>query len=685
MSLRASFDSVLGGDSRRASGADDPVAGDDLEAALGGGSPATAVPQDELKAVALGKILQLSKPEWPALCSTIIFVFGSELCNLYNPIVLAKAYNAIIDPTTTPDTKRAIVREAMLLVFALQIAGQILGYIKGLLVGFVGERVVCRVRNRLYRTMLSFEMGFFDAHKTGGLTSRVSADTQSIQAAASGALPDLLYATAKFCVTVGLMGTISGQMTGYVILGTLATFLVVMPTAKKIGTTSKRYQDALAEAGSVAVEALGSMKTVKAFVGEDVECKRFSAKIGDLQDTKCWLPTDGPDTTLRLGLRRVVLIVNAFTGGFGVFFLMFSAVTWLGFDRVIEGEITLGDLTAFNSYAFSTLFVIAQLGGAATKLISAKGAAQRVFELLEREPKIPRGGHRPEQMMGEVELEGVTFSYPTRPDITVLKDFSLRVPTNSTTAMVGASGSGKSTVISLLQRFYDVQEGRVLVDGRDIRDLDSDWLGANIGFVQQEPSLFGMTIKGNLTYALPREASDREIADACKRANAHLFITDFPEGYETLIGERGLTLSGGQKQRLAIARALLVDPRVLLLDEATSALDAESEHLVQEAIGVLMEGRTTIIVAHRLSTIRNADQIVVVNKATINDIGTHDELLGRCEQYQELVRLQMGQAQAEAAPGQQQQQEENGQEVESAAPEETVEAEADVEAAEDTE
>jgi ATP-binding cassette subfamily B protein len=592
----------------------------------------------------MSKIFLLSRPEWPALVLTMLLATASEVCNLYNPIVMAAAYNAVIDPLTSADTKRTKVRDQIILVFALQFSGQILGYCKDLLVGIAGERVVARLRNRLYRNLLAFELGFFDQRKTGELTSRLGTDTQSIQGAATGAMPDFMFAVVTFIVTIVLMGIISWRMTAYVILGTVATgIMVLLPTAKKIGELSKRYQDALAAAQSVAVEALGNMKTVKAFVTKDIEASRFSESIGDPTDTTCcWCPTSGPDTTYRTGVSKVIVENNAMTAGMGLFFGMCTAVTWLGFDQVIKGEISLGDLTAFNSYAIQILFTVAQLAESITQLVSAKGAAQRVFELLEREPKITTSGDRPDSFVGEVKFEAVTFSYPSRPDIVILKNFSLLVPTNSTTALVGASGSGKSTAISLLQRFYDVQSGRVCVDGRDIRELDSDWLCANIGFVQQEPALFGMSIKDNLTYGLARGVSDKEIEDACIKAHAHQFIVAFPESYATTVGERGLTLSGGQKQRLAIARALLVNPRLLLLDEATSALDAESEHLVQEAINVLMQGRTTLIVAHRLSTVRNADQIVVVDKHAIDDIGTHSELLGRCEIYQELVRLQMG-------------------------------------------
>jgi len=246
----------------------------------------------------------------------------------------------------------------------------------------------------------------------------------------------------------------------------------------------------------------------------------------------------------------------------------------------------------------------------------------------------------PKDLRGDVSFEDIWFSYPTRPDVDVLQDFSLKVPANSTAALVGSSGCGKSTVVALLQRFYDVSKGCIRIDGKDIRDFDPDDLRSFMGFVQQEPVLFGLTVRENICYGVRRKVSDDELRLVCEQANAYDFICEFPERYDTLVGERGVRLSGGQKQRICTARALLVDPRVLLLDEATSALDAESEHVVQQAIEKLMEGRTTLIVAHRLSTVRDADQIVVMDENRIVDIGTHSELMKRCVKYQELIKRQ---------------------------------------------
>jgi len=283
------------------------------------------------------------------------------------------------------------------------------------------------------------------------------------------------------------------------------------------------------------------------------------------------------------------------------------------------------------------------------KIFEGLGASGRVFYLVDRTPQIPpplpsRGTKvdtiTPKSIVGRVEFDNVYFSYPSRPSQPILEGVSLTIPANTTTALVGSSGAGKSTIVSLLQRFYDHEGGKITVDGHDIKDLDLAWLRRNIGYVQQEPNLFGLTIRENMLYGVDREVSQKELEDVSRDAHAHEFIVSMPEGYDTLVGERGVRLSGGQKQRVAIARALLTDCRILLLDEATSALDAESEHLVQQAIDKAVVGRTVIVIAHRLSTVRQADQIVVMDNHRVVDVGAHDALLGKSSKYQDLIRRQ---------------------------------------------
>ncbi len=271
--------------------------------------------------------------------------------------------------------------------------------------------------------------------------------------------------------------------------------------------------------------------------------------------------------------------------------------------------------------------------------MKAVGASDRVFQLMDREPLVSSGSQTPESLGGEVAFEGVRFAYPTRPDIDVLIDFDLVLRPGETVALVGPSGGGKSTVAALLSRFYDPDAGSIKLDGTAYVDLQPDWLRRQVGVVSQEPTLFAATVRDNIRYARP-DATEEAVLAAARAANAHDFISDFPEAYDTLVGERGVRLSGGQKQRVAIARALLKDPRILVLDEATSALDAESEHLVQEALERLMEGRSTLVIAHRLSTVKDADRVLVLDSGRVVEQGSHGELLARDGLYKQLVERQ---------------------------------------------
>jgi len=385
------------------------------------------------------------------------------------------------------------------------------------------------------------------------------------------------------------------------------------------------------------------------------------------------------DTTYTVGCKKAIYQIGVITLVFGGAFGFLYCTLWYGFYLVtIEATLTLGGLSAFQSYVFIIAGAVGQTAQNITNVITGVGASGRVFYLLERKPNIKNidgisdededvqeesekektdnsSTEKPATelrkaiipatpMKGDIEFKNVMFSYPTRPDVLVLNAFSLKLAKDTTTALVGSSGSGKSTVVSLIQRFYDIDDGKIYLDGQDITHLDMSWLRSQIGYVQQEPQLFGITVRENLTYGLPEEdvakITQADLENVCRDANAHEFISSWPDGYDTMVGERGITLSGGQKQRIAIARALLTNCRILLLDEATSALDSESEHEVQKAIENAMVGRTVVVVAHRLSTIQNADQIVVMDNRKIVDVGTHTELLGGCKRYQELIKRQ---------------------------------------------
>jgi ABC-type multidrug transport system fused ATPase/permease subunit len=609
-------------------------------------------------APSLSKLMTLARPEWHMLSVAFAIMVGAEATGLLNPLLVADAYDYLVNPALSSNDKISEINRVMALVLVIHTAGVLGGFVRSSIMQVAGERVVARLRNRLYASILKQDVSFFDVHRTGELVSRLGSDTQLIQQATSQALPEVLLGLVKLAVSIGLMFWISPSLAGVTLGIVVVVFCVSMPFGKWIGALSKAYQDALGQAQTHSTEALGSIRTVQSFAAEDRECGRYQDKIGDPDVFPYWWPTTHKThkTTYSIGFFKGIVASGFYTFIFGVGFGAMYVSLWYGFKLVNDGEISLGDLTAFQSYIFQIGATLGQVSGFVTKLIEAQGASGRIFFLLERVPDIPKPMPRdekavndeeaqqavlkPASMAGGVDFSNVSFSYTTRPDVPVLDNFSLSIPANTTAAIVGSSGAGKSTVVSLLQRFYDISSGSLTVDGIDIRRLDLKWLRSNIGYVQQEPQLFGLTVRENVTYGLDRQVTEDELIAVCETANAHDFISKWPDAYGTLVGERGVQLSGGQKQRLAIARALLINPRILLLDEATSSLDAESEHLVQEAIEKAVVGRTVLIIAHRLSTVKRAQQIVVMDNHRIVDVGSHDVLMSRCTKYQDLIKRQ---------------------------------------------
>ncbi|GKY99873.1 hypothetical protein MPSEU_000941000 [Mayamaea pseudoterrestris] len=635
------------------------------------GTPAAV--SDKTPLPPLSKILYLARPEFPMLFVALILMVAAEALTLITPLLLAQAYNFLVDPALT--NTMAQINRVMGLVLILHFSGVVASFLRTSIMNAVGERVVARLRNQLYSCILSQDIAFFDAHKTGELVSRLSSDTTLLQQATSLSVPECVVGVVKAIVSLALMFWISPSLAGVTLGFIFIIFCLAMPFGKLMGRLSKQYQDVLGLAQTHSTEALGAMRTVQSFAAEDRERTRYQTYIGNPAMYKYWWPVRHKlqPTTYSVGFFKSIVASGFYTLIFGFGFGSLYLSLWFGFKQVATGQITLGALTAFQSYIFQIGGSLGQTSRYIQQLIEAQGASGRIFYLLERTPEIPKesdkmlmpgGGKdcsgdtgpeldtpaidvevplmpvKPESMHGLVEFENVTFSYPSRPTAPVLRNFSLTIPANTTAALVGSSGTGKSTVVALLQRFYDVNSGSIRIDGRDIRSYDLKWLRSSMGFVQQEPTLFGLTCRENITYGVDRSVTDKELEDVCRMANAYEFIESFPERFETLVGERGVKLSGGQKQRLAIARALLVNPRILLLDEATSALDSESEHLVQEAIDKAVVGRTVLIVAHRLSTIQRAQQIVVVDDHSIVDIGNHGELMSRCTRYQDLIKRQ---------------------------------------------
>lgn len=649
------------------------------------------------------KIIKLIKGEYHILFLGFLLMVITEAVTLTVPIIIAWAYDALqeyffelgslsmltegaaatVTDGVTDETFDAVAKATMREIskwmgisLGVYVLSVFTGFARGAILGILGERLVARLRKQVYESVLRQDIAFYDEHKTGEIVSRLGSDTQLLQSTISIYAPESLVGTIKIIMALILMFTINGKLTGIALAAMVVLSIVAIPFGMKLSALSKLYQDVLGEAQTRSTEALGSIRTVQSFAAEPKEMNRFMYHIGD-PDKARTKKLDGTknDTTYTVGCLKAIYGIGILSIVFGGAFFFLYCTLWYGFYLVtIEETLTLGGLSAFQSYVFIIAGAIGQTAQNMTNVVTGVGASGRVFYLLERKPKIknydgisddeddakkdPPDNSSTEKpptelrkaivptspMKGDIEFDNVMFSYPTRPDVLVLNAFSLKLAKDSTTALVGSSGSGKSTVVSLIQRFYDIDDGKIYLDGTDVTHLDLSWLRSQIGYVQQEPQLFGITIRENLTYGMPEEDAAKitqtELENACRDANAHEFISSWPEGYDTMVGERGITLSGGQKQRVAIARALLTNCRILLLDEATSALDSESEHEVQKAIENAMVGRTVVVVAHRLSTIQNADQIVVMDNRKIVDVGTHSELLTGCKRYQELIKRQ---------------------------------------------
>jgi len=503
-----------------------------------------------------------------------------------------------------------------------------------------GERLVARLRSQLYQCIITQEASFFDEQKTGELMNRLAADTTVVQNSVTVNISMGLRSLAQVVLSIALLFVTSWKLS----LVMMAVVPVLIAFARIYGgyvrKLSKDYQDALAKASEVAQEALSSNRTVKSFSAERYELNQYSEKV---------------QTSYKLGVKKS-FAYGIFISTISLFsYCAMLAVLWYGGRLVMTGDVSTGDLTAFLLYTIYIATGLGTLSGLFSDFMSALGASERVFNLIDRVPAIPyEGGVQSKAIQGHIVFEDVHFSYPTRDDTPVLTGLSV--------ALVGQSGAGKSTVLSLLERFYDPVSGKILLDGVDIKALDPAWLHSHVAMVQQEPVLFSGSILDNILYgiasrkariSIPKSEKQskndeavvlEEVEKVSKLANCHDFISRFPEGYNTLVGERGVRLSGGQKQRIAIARALMMNPEVLLLDEATSALDAESEHLVQQAIDRLMAERTVVVIAHRLSTVQHADKIVVMAEGgNIVSQGRHLELLEQCNIYKQLVRRQLHQ------------------------------------------
>ena len=576
----------------------------------------------------LGPLLPRLRPHGGALAVAGVALVVSAAAGLAFPQVV----RYLLDAAFVTRDRTALDRIALGLLglFALQ---GVLNFAQVYLLSATGERVVAKLRVDLFARLVHLSPGFFTERRTGELISRLSADVTMLQSVMSHQVSELARQILFLVGGVALLTITHWRLT----ITTLAVVPVVVGTAWAFGRALRRVstgvQDRVAEATGTAEEALSQIRTVQSFTREDEETRRYGEQLRDVV-----IAAIG-----RARLRGIFFGVMTFTA-FGAV----AAVLWQGGRLVLDGMLTAGALVSFILYAITVAAAVGALASLFGSYQEALGAAQRVFELLGAEsavadPPAPRALPRP--VRGDVRVQNVTFAYgPQHAD--VLHGVTLRIAPGEVVALVGSSGAGKTTLASLIPRFWDVTAGRILLDGIDVRDLALADLRGAIGIVPQEPALFSGTIRENIAYARPEILAsplcDEEVLAAARAAHAYEFIERLADGLETRVGERGVKLSGGQRQRIAIARVFLKDPAVVILDEATSSLDTESERLVEEAMEDLLRGRSTLIIAHRLSTVRRADRVVVMDRGSIVEEGSHAALLAEDGVYARLYRGQWG-------------------------------------------
>lgn len=584
--------------------------------------PAPTVSHGEFKNLAPFR-RYLKAYRWRIAAATLTVVLTSALM-----LGLGGALKYFVDyGLAAGDGARLNQAFALLLILPLLLA--VCSYLRISLSAWIGEHVVRDIRRDAYARLLSMHLGYFETSRTGDILSRLMTDVTLMQVVISSSIP--MAARSLLVLTGGcvMLTIISPQLVGYVLL---MVPLVVMPLfylSRRLRTLAREVQGKVAEVSAQAEETFSLIRTVQAMTLEPRQIHAFDDHSQEL-------------LAMSMGRIRLRSFLMAL-----VICLVFSAVAvvlWMGGYAVLHGQMTHGALSAFVFYAVMVATSFGSLSDLYTDMQRAAGAAERVGEVLQLTPQIVSPANTKAQSVeklrsADIRFEGVDFTYPSRPEHPALKDINLHIRAGEVVALVGSSGAGKSTLFQLLLRFYDPAGGRILLNGEDIRTLPLADLRGHIGLVPQEPVIFSADAMENIR-AGRVEATDEEVMNAARAASALEFLEKLPKGMHTFLGEKGVRLSGGQRQRVAIARAIIRDPAILLLDEATSALDAENERLVQQALGKLMKGRTTLVIAHRLSTVVGADRIVLLNNGRIEAMGTHAELLAKSELYAQFARLQ---------------------------------------------
>jgi subfamily B ATP-binding cassette protein MsbA len=565
------------------------------------------------------RLFRYLRPNVGRFSIALVGLVMSSLIGLAFPLVIAGIATEVVAGGDAAGLDRLVV--ILLVLFCIQAVGS---FLQTYLLGVVGEHVVAQLRGDLFGRLVTLSLDFHAGRRVGELVSRLSSDVTLVRTMLTQTVTSLLSAVIGLVGSIIILFTLSPTLLFIVLLLAPALIAVAIVFGRPLQRVSTQVQDTIARSTTTAEEALSGIRVVKSYVREDWELERYDADLRTVVATGS-----------RLALWRAMFGALMGLLGFGAL----AGLLWYTGHQVIDGQLGIGTLTGFLLYGVAIAASLGTIAGLYGQFREGTGAITRVFEIIDTRPTIldaPDARPLP-RVDGRIELDAVSFGYG--PERLVLRDVSLVIPAGETLALVGPSGSGKTTLTALIPRLWDVTSGAVRVDGVDVRDVTVASLRGQIGLVAQEATLFGGTIRENILYGR-LDATEPEVVAAARAANADDFITALPDGYDTVVGDRGSRLSGGQRQRVAIARAILKDPPILLLDEATSSLDNESERLVQDALDRLKIGRTTIIVAHRLSTIRAADRIAVLDDGWLVELGTQDELLARDGLYARLHRMQ---------------------------------------------
>lgn len=557
-------------------------------------------------------------------------VFGALLALMFTAAItlsMGQGIKLLVDQGLATQSPAAL-QQSIGLFFVLVLALAIGTFTRFYLVSWIGERVVADIRKRVFNHLIELHPGFYESNRSSEIQSRLTADTTLLQSVIGSSLS---MALRNLIMLVGgsvLLVVTNAKLSGIVLMALPLVVAPILIFGRRVRALSRQSQDRVADVGSYVGEVLGQIKTVQAYNHQAEDKRRFGLSAEAAFDIarqriaqRAWL---------------ITVVIVLVLGAVGV-------MLWVGGMDVIAGRISGGELAAFVFYSLIVGGSFGTLSEVIGELQRAAGAAERIAELLQARneitPPTTDALHLTRPVQGRIELQGLRFAYPSRPGSFAVDAIDLQVAAGETLALVGPSGAGKSTLFDLLLRFFDPQAGSILIDGVPIQQLDPRELRSSFALVSQNPALFFGSVEDNIRYG-KTTASRAEVEAAAKAAHAHEFIMKLPDGYQTHLGDAGLGLSGGQRQRLAIARALLVDAPILLLDEATSALDAESEHLIQQALPPLMAGRTTLVIAHRLATVKSADRIAVIEQGKLAAIGSHSELLSRSPLYARLAELQ---------------------------------------------